>query len=95
MNNKRRSEVKRIMDNLKDDVWTLVSEASASLDTCLSDEEDAYENLPDSIQYSKKGRDMERYIEALGDMIDFLNSGWYELDDKIPDMYSELDIDNG
>ena len=37
---------------------------------------------------------MERYIEALGDMIDFLNSGWYELDDKIPDMYSELDIED-
>ena len=37
---------------------------------------------------------MERYIEALGDMIDFLNSGWYELDDKIPDMYSELDMEN-
>ena len=94
MNNKRRAEVKRIMNNLKDDVWTLVSEASASLDTYLSDEEDAYENLPDSIQYSKKGRDMERYIEVLGDMIDFLNSGWYELDDKIPDMYSELDIED-
>lgn len=95
MNNKRRAEVKRIMDNLKDDVWTSVSEASASLDTCLSDEEDAYENLPDSIQYSQKGRDMERYIETLRDMIEFLNSGWYELDDKIPDMYSELDIENG
>ena len=37
---------------------------------------------------------MERYIEALGDMIDFLNSGWYELDDKIPDMYSELDMED-
>ena len=94
MNNKRRAEVKRIMNNLKDDVWTLVSEASASLDTCLADEEDADENLPDSIQYSKKGRDMERYIEALGDMIDFLNSGWYELDDKIPDMFFELDMED-
>lgn len=93
MNNKRRSEVKRIMDKLKDDVYSLLDKAREELEIVRDDEQEAYDNLPDSLQYSEKGNDMERCIEALDKMMDYLEYSC-DLADKVSDLYSELDIED-
>lgn len=92
MNNKRRAEVKRIMDNLKDDVYSLLDSARDELKTVRDDEQEAYDNLPESLQYSEKGDDMERCIEALDEMMDYLEYSC-DLADKVSDLYSELEIE--
>lgn len=92
MNNKRRAEVKRIMQKLKDDVYSLLDKAREELEIVRDDEQEAYDNLPDSLQYSEKGNDMERCIEALDEIIDYLEYN-YDLYDKVSDLYSELEIE--
>ena len=92
MNNKRRAEVKRIMDNLKYDVYSLLDSARDELKTVRDDEQEAYDNLPESLQYSEKGDDMERCIEALDEMMDYLEYSC-DLADKVSDLYSELEIE--
>ena len=92
MNNKRRAEVKRIMEKLKDDVYSLLYKAREELEIVRDDEQEAYDNLPDSLQYSENGNDMERCIEALDEMMDYLEYSCY-LADKVSDLYSELEIE--
>lgn len=92
MNNKIRAEVKRIMQKLKDDVYSLLDKAREELEIVRDDEQEAYDNLPDSLQYSEKGNDMERCIEALDEMIDYLEYNC-DLYDKVSDLYSELEIE--
>ena len=93
MNNKRRAEVKRIMENLKDDVYSLLDSARDELKTVRDDEQESYDNLPESLQYSEKGDDMERCIDAIEDIMDYLEYGC-DLADKVSDLYSELDIED-
>ena len=93
MNNKRRSEVKRIMNNLKDDVYSLLDKSREELEIVRDDEQEAYDNLPDSLQYSENGNDMERCIEALDEMMDYLEYSC-DLADKVSDLYSELEIED-
>ena len=93
MNNKRRAEVKRIMQKLKDDVYSLLDKAREELEIVRDDEQEAYDNLPESLQYSDKGEDMERCIEALDEMMDYLEYSC-DLYDKVSELYSELDIEN-
>ena len=44
-------------------------------------EEDAYDNLPESIQESDKGEEMQEYVEALEDACDSLDEALDRLSD--------------
>lgn len=61
MNNTRRKAIGRILDQLED----LMSD----LDLIMDDEQQAYDNLPESIQESERGEHMESVIEAIEDAI--------------------------
>lgn len=93
MNKSRRAEVKKIMEKLREEVSSLIDEAREGIENVFHYEQEAYDNLPENLQYSERGEDMERCLEALDDMISFLDEDWYELDDKISELYEELEIE--
>lgn len=43
----------------------LISKAQEIIESVKDDEQEAHDNLPDSIQYGEKGQQMEEYIDSL------------------------------
>lgn len=57
MNNKRRKAIKRAYD--------LIVEAKETIEICIEEELECYDNLPESIQESERGEEMENNVEQL------------------------------
>ena len=66
MNKQRRNEIKKALD--------LITEAAEILDIARDEEYDALNNLPESLQYSERGREMEEYINIIEDFLDNLDT---------------------
>lgn len=72
MNAQRRKEIAKAI--------ALIEDAIAILDSVAEEEREAYDNLPESLQYSERGERMEECADAienvsreLTDQIDYLN----------------------
>ena len=61
MNNKRRKEISKIVSTLED-VRDRLSEV-------VDEEQCAFDNMPESIQYSERGYNMQEAIDNLDDAI--------------------------
>lgn len=57
MNNKRRKEVSKVVDTL--------TEISNTLSILAEEENEAFDSLPESLQESYRGDDMQEWIERL------------------------------
>ena len=57
MNNKRRKEISRVVDAL--------TEISNTLSILAEEENEAFDNLPESLQESSRGDDMQEWIDRL------------------------------
>ena len=57
MNNTRRKTINQIMDELE--------RLKEAIDCLRDEEQDCYDNLPESLQYSEKGERMEEAIDNL------------------------------
>jgi hypothetical protein len=57
MNNERRKAIAAIADQL--------SELRETIELIRDDEQEAYDNLPESLQYSERGERMQTAIDAL------------------------------
>lgn len=57
MNKQRRKELAKASE--------LISQAQAIIESVKEEEENAHDNLPESIQYGEKGEQMEEYIDTL------------------------------
>ena len=57
MNNKRRKEISRVVDAL--------TEISKTLSILAEEENEAFDNLPESLQESSRGDDMQEWIDRL------------------------------
>ena len=66
MNKARREDIQKAID--------LMFEARMIIGWCKDDEEDAFDNLPESIQMSERGEQMESNVEAMDECIDYLES---------------------
>lgn len=66
MNKERRKEIERIVDELED--------LRDRLNYVADEERDAFENMPESIQDSERGREMEEYADRLESAYDNLDS---------------------
>lgn len=69
MNNKRRKELKGIIDrlsNLQEEYEGIYND----LDSIINDEQEAFDNLPESLQYGERGQNMEDIISKLEDIRD-------------------------
>lgn len=45
--------------------WDLIDEAVSIIDSCKDDEEDAFYDLPDSLQQSEQGEQMQEFISLM------------------------------
>ena len=57
MNKQRRESIKK--------AYGLIEDAKDRIDMALADEQESYDNLPEGIQCSERGEEMEENIEQL------------------------------
>lgn len=67
MNKVRRKELSRVVD--------LLDQARDLLETIRDEEQEAFDNLPESIQCSERGEAMENCISTMEEMLDYLDTG--------------------
>lgn len=65
MNKVRRKELGKAFD--------LVDQAKNVLETVKAEEQEAYENLPDSFRFGERGEEMQGYIEMLDEAFNYLD----------------------
>lgn len=65
MNNLRRMQIKRAIQ--------LLEQAKEVLDGVLDEESNAFDNLPESIQQSSRGEQMEDNVDKLQETIDLID----------------------
>lgn len=70
MNNQRRRKLKKVID-LADDIMALMEDIKA-------EEEDAYDNLPESIQNSERGETMQQAIDTMDEFMGNLDTSYLE-----------------
>ena len=67
MNKVRRKELARVVD--------LLDQARDLLETIREEEQEAFDNLPESSQWSERGEAMENCISTMEEMLDYLDTG--------------------
>lgn len=72
MNKLRRKELSRIIEKLER-LEALRLEIKDELETVLEEEQEAFDNLPESLQESERGQQMQEYIEAMDGALDALD----------------------
>ena len=75
MNKARRKELKKAYD--------LLVEASIIIEQMRAEEQDAFDNLPEGIQYSERGQQMEEYADMLDEIYSNIEDQQSELADVI------------
>ena len=75
MNKARRKELESIV--------SIIESAAESLEYTISDEEDAYDRLPESLQESQRGDEMEENISDLNDALSSLEEAVEIINDVI------------
>lgn len=63
MNAARRKEIERAID--------LLYQAKEIIENVRDDEQDAYDNMPESLQYSERGERMSENVDALDNAADY------------------------
>lgn len=68
MNNDRRKEISRIIEEIESAVSTAkekLEELQSDIESIRDEESDSYENLPEGIMYSERGEAMEQAVDNL------------------------------
>lgn len=73
MNKARRKRIENIISKLED--------LSAEIEEVMNEEQEAYGNLPESIQCSEKGENMEEYIASLDDAMNYVSDAISSLEE--------------
>ena len=86
MNKIRRKELARIVEKLET-LEALRSEIQEELEAVMDEEQEAFDNMPESLQESEKGQQMQEYIDAMESALDDLE----EIDiDSIRDQIDDI-----
>ncbi|MGN1155841.1 MAG: hypothetical protein ACI4TK_06665 [Agathobacter sp.] len=65
MNAKRRKRISEIIEQLEG--------LSTEIEEVMNEEQEALDNLPESLQYSERGEQMEEYISSLEDAMNYVS----------------------
>ena len=84
MNRIRRKSLRTILGQM-DELSTVLETVKEALQDVLNEEQEAYDNLPEGLQESDRGQQMQGYIDALEGVVDSLG----ELD--IEDLYGTIE----
>jgi hypothetical protein len=66
MNKARRAELSEIL--------ALIEEARERLEAVRDEEQEAFDNMPESLQYSARGEIMEEYVGIMDEFLDYLDT---------------------
>lgn len=80
MNNQQRKSLKSLFNDLGKAI-DLISGIRSDIEDIKYEEEDKFENLPDSLRYSSKGESLENSIQALDDILNMLEYAYDNLED--------------
>lgn len=82
MNNTRRKRITSIITSLrKFSDYNLIEDIKDEIEDILWDEEDAYNNMPENLQYSIRGENSIDAINSLQEAIDTLEEAVYILEE--------------
>ena len=84
MNRIRRKSLRTILGQM-DELSTVLETVKEALQDVLNEEQEAYDNLPEGLQESDRGQQMQEYIDAREGVVDSLG----ELD--IEDLYGTIE----
>ena len=91
MNRQRRNSISKAIEDYLGRETEAREILRDALEDARSEEEESYENLPESIQYGEKGEAMQESISALEDFISELGDDPYY--DALSDLRSALGIE--
>lgn len=74
MNSIRRTAIKKATEGFKGKLEALCAEYADKIKDIADEEREAFDNLPESLQYSEKGRRMEECADALDGVVEELES---------------------
>lgn len=75
MNRSRRKELKKAVD--------LINQAKEIIEMCRDEEQEAFDNLPESIRFSDRGEMMEDYVSKIEYALDSIESAVDSLTDNV------------
>ena len=75
MNKTRRKRLEKVLNALQD--------AMSELEYIKDEEQEAYDNLPESLQESEKGETMQEYVDDIDSVISDLDSVISDLEDIV------------
>ena len=62
------------------EVTNLLDEAKALLETVISDEQDAFDNMPESLRESDRGQDMESGLESMEEAVNEIEAALAQIE---------------
>lgn len=83
MNRQRRKLLTQIGARAESELQTLLEELMEELDAVVEEEQEAYDNLPDSLQDSERGEDMLNGLNALEEAKGYLDDWAGQISDMI------------
>lgn len=91
MNNKTRTQLRKISDNM-DTLLCTIETIKSDIETIQEDEQEKYDNMPEQLQDTENGCRMYEGIEALEDIVSRLDSLIDELSDISGDTLNVTEI---
>lgn len=82
MNNQRRKALKDAMKQMEE-AAALLTAAKEAIESIKEEEEEAYDNLPDSFQEGAQGDQMQENINAMDEVIDNLDTQASDIEEYI------------
>ena len=65
------------------DGYDLIMQAKSLIDTAIEEEQEAFDNLPESLQLSERGEEMEANVELLQECSDNLDEAINALEEQV------------
>ena len=87
MNARIRKELVELASKLNS-ITTMIEDLKSDLETYAEEEQDKYDNMPESLQYSERGEAMQEAADALNDLVSRLDGSVSELYDISSDIES-------
>ena len=72
MNKSRRKRIAAVISTLENAGYDIIESAKDEIEDILWEEEDAYDNMPENLQYSMRGEASSEAIDSLQDAVDAL-----------------------
>lgn len=79
MNDTRRKELAKAID--------LIDRARYIIDDVKDEEQDAFDALPEGLQQSERGEKLEKNVDSLDEISDFLDDKIYDLRDIVGEKF--------